>query len=202
MTIWIGLTGGIGSGKSQVAACFASLGIPIIDADAINRSIINTPNHTALIKIKQHFGKSALDDTGCLNRQYMRELIFRQQKAKQQLEHILHPHIIQHIQIAQTQYHNAPYGIIELPTLTEHPHFRHLVQRILLIHSPKAERIKRVKQRSGLNEENIHAIINNQATDEQRLAIADDIIDNSGSLAQLHQNTEQQHHIYLALYAH
>lgn len=201
MTVWIGLTGGIGSGKSQAAACFSLLGIPVIDADAVNRQIIEHAGHPALTEIQAIFGNDMLNDSGSLNKAKARDLIFQNKKYKQQFENILHPHIISDIQSKQQQTADTVYGIIEIPTLTEHPLFRQLVQRILLIHCSETQRIQRVMQRNDWEENAVRAIIRNQATDEQRLAIADDIIDNSGSLNALHAAVAAQHQKYLCHFA-
>lgn len=200
MTAWIGLTGGIGSGKSQAAACFSELDIPVIDADVINKELINTPHSKALNEIKITFGLEALDDSGCLNRDYMRHLIFRQPEKKRLLESILHPYIFNGIIKAKSQYNQTPYGIIEIPTLAEHPYFQQLVERIIVVHCDEAMRIERVKARSHLDEETIRAIIANQATDKQRLTIANDVIDNSGQLLQLQQSVFKLHQAYLNRY--
>lgn len=196
MTIWIGLTGGIGSGKSQATVYFSALNVPIISADQVNHQLINTPNSVALQRIQSVFGIQALDGSGCLNRQYMRNLIFHHKQEKQKLEQILHPFIIEGIQQQQQNEQLALYGIVELPTLAEHPHFSILIERVLLIHCDEQQRVERVKQRSGLSEQEIERIISNQASDVQRLQIANDIIDNSGSLKQLQDKVQQQHHFY------
>lgn len=200
MTAWVALTGGIGSGKSQAALYFKQLNIPIIDADAINRTLISTPNSPALQQISTVFGHHVLDESGKLNRNIMRQLIFNNNKLKQKLENILHPLIIKHILIEQQQYHHHCYGIIEIPTLAENPHFRTLSQRVLLIHCNENTRIERVINRNQLSKKEILNIIHHQATDAQRLTIADDIIDNTTTLADLQHQVHQQHHIYKRIF--
>lgn len=199
MTAWIGLTGGIGSGKSQAALCFKQRGIPIIDADAINRTLISTPNSDAIQKIQKTFGNNALDESGILNKVYMRQLIFNDVQAKQKLERILHPLIMHDIKQQQQHIHTV-YGIVELPTLTEHPHFRDLVSRVLLIYSSEHIRIQRVMQRSSLSQQEVAAIISAQASDEQRRLASDDIIYNTGSLSKLDAEVGKQHTIYQRLF--
>ncbi len=197
MTVfWIGLTGAIGSGKSQVAACFANLDVPIIDADAIARQLTNTPNSLALQQIQAIFGTQALDGTGKMDRDYMRQLIFSQPDLRLQLESILHPLILQEIQQQQAQNQSAPYGIIEIPTLIENPIFQKLVQRILVVICRENTRIERIKQRSGLTEMAIRAIIETQASDEQRLALANDIIKNDGNMQDLSDQVQMLHQYY------
>lgn len=198
-THWIAITGGIGSGKSTVTQLFREWNIPCLDADAINRHITQTPQHPALQKIAHAFGTNALNDSGCLNRDFIRQLVFSQPAAKQQLERILLPEIFAEIQHQQTQY-TALYGLIELPTLHAQSNFRQLVERILLVTADENTRIKRVMARSHLNEKQIHAIIASQISDEQRLAFANDHIHNSGSLNDLRQAVTQQHHFYQTLF--
>lgn len=197
MTAWIGLTGGIGSGKSQVAACFSLLDVPIIDADAIARTLTQTAGSPALQCIGEVFGKKMLDETGCLNRTAMRECVFNDVHARIKLENILHPMIYADIQKMQAACTNKIYGIIEIPTLTEHIIFQSLVSRILLVHSPEMVRIERVMKRNGLTEDAVRAIMRAQADDAQRLALADDVLDNAGSLHDLSQAVQTLHQQYL-----
>lgn len=200
-TAWIGLTGGVGSGKSQAAACFSALGVPVIDADKINRELIDTPGGTALQHIRQQFGSQAIDSvSGCLKRAYIRQLIFSNVQAKQRLEAILHPLIIQTIRERQQKHSDCAYGIVEIPILAEQPLFQSLVDRILLIHCEENIRLKRVMQRNNLSEREVRAIMDAQASDEQRLTMADDIIHNAGSLADLEQAVVRQHRLYQAQY--
>ena len=187
MTAWVGLTGGIGSGKSQAAACFALLGVPVIDADAVSRILTQTPDSEALRRIRQTFGEVVIDSAGCLNRAAMREYVFADEQARQRLE-------IERQKAACT---DAPYGIIELPTLAEHPVFRRLVQRVLLVQCDEKTRVQRVMARNGLTEAAVRAIMQAQAGDEQRLALADDCLVNQGSPEDLSQAVQRQHRIYL-----
>lgn len=200
MTAWVALTGGIGSGKSQAALYFKQLNIPIINADAINRTLISTPNSPALQQINSLFGHHVLDDTGKLNRTVMRQLIFNNKQLKQNLENILHPLIIEHILIEQQRYNHYCYGIIEIPTLVENPHFLTLSQRVLLIHCNENTRIERIINRNQLSKNEILNIIRQQATDAQRLTIADDIIDNTTTLANLQQQVHQHHLTYQRIF--
>ena len=197
MTAWVGLTGGIGSGKSQAAACFALLGVPVIDADAVSRILTQTPDSEALRRIRQTFGDSVIDSAGCLNRAVMREYVFADEQARQRLEAILHPLIYREIERQKAACTSAPYGIIELPTLAEHPIFRRLVQRVLLVQCDEKTRVQRVMARNGLTEAAVRAIMQAQAGDEQRLALADDCLINQGSPEDLSQAVQSQHRIYL-----
>lgn len=197
MTAWVGLTGGIGSGKSKAAACFALLGVPVIDADAVSRILTQTPDSEALRRIRQTFGDSVIDSAGYLNRAAMREYVFADEQARQRLEAILHPLIYREIERQKVACTAAPYGIIELPTLAEHPVFRRLVQRVLLVQCDEKTRVQRVMARNGLTEAAVRAIMQAQAGDEQRLALADDCLVNQGSPEDLSQAVQRQHHIYL-----
>ncbi|CRZ21084.1 dephospho-CoA kinase [Kingella kingae] len=196
MTAWIGLTGGIGSGKSQVAACFALLGVPVIDADKVAKQLTQTPNSTAMQQIAAEFGTQVLDSAGCLDRAAMREIVFADTQARQRLEGILHPLILQDIQIAQAACTNAVYGVIEVPTLIEHPTFQQLVLRILVVGCDEKVRIERVMQRSGLTEAAVRAIMQAQASDSERLQYADDYLDNTSSLHDLRDAVEKLHQKY------
>lgn len=197
MTAWVGLTGGIGSGKSKAAACFALLGVPVIDADAVSRTLTQTPNSEALHQIRQTFGDAVIDSAGCLNRAVMREYVFADEQARQRLEAILHPLIYREIERQKAACTSALYGIIELPTLAEHPIFRRLVQRVLLVQCDEKTRVQRVMARNGLTEAAVRAIMQAQAGDEQRLALADDCLVNQGSPEDLSQAVQRQHRIYL-----
>ena len=199
MTVWIGLTGGIGSGKSQVAADFSALGVPRIDADAIARQLTQTEDSVTLQQIRQQFGDDAITLSGCLNRAYMRERVFADGQEKAKLEAILHPLIFAEIQQQQKGF-QAAYGVVEIPTLIEHPIFQSLVQRILVVTCPDNIRVQRVMARNGLTEAAVRAIMATQASDEARLRVADDVIANTGSLQDLQQAVEMQHRAYLALF--
>lgn len=196
MTLWIGLTGGIGSGKSQAADCFREWGVPVIDADAVNRELINQPESSAIQLIKQKFGAQYLNESGSLNRDLMRDLIFRQPEAKHTLESILHPLILQEIVRQQADYANHIYGLVELPLLRPQSPFLQIIQRVLLIHCDEPIRIQRVMQRNSFTEQQVKQIIANQPSDTERLALADDVLENSGSLHDLQQAVERQHIVY------
>lgn len=199
MTLWIGLTGGIGSGKSQAATCFRELGVPVIDADAVNRELITQPDSPAISLIKQRFGTEYLTETGSLNRDLMRDLIFRQPEAKKNLENILHPLILKHIANWQTQQNQANYGVVELPLLRPHSPFLQIIQRVLLIECDEKTRIERVMKRNSFTEQQVKQMIANQPSDAERLALADDVLQNTGSLKDLHAAVLQKHMVYQQL---
>lgn len=198
MTHWVGLTGGIGSGKSAAADLFVQLGVTVLDADAISRTL-TAIDGAALPAIAIAFGANAILD-GQLNRAHMRHLVFTQPSAKAQLEAILHPMVLGVIQ-EQKQNIRSVYALIDIPLLTELPMFQTLVERVLVIDCPETVQVERVMARSGLSQEQIGAIMLQQATRAQRLALADDVITNDGGYGHLqqqvlrcHQNYQQQFH--------
>ena len=197
MTVWIGLTGGIGSGKSTATDLFMKQGVSVIDADAISRSL-TAHQGKALPAIQAVFGnKSVLD--GSLNRDFIRDLVFKRPEAKAELEAILHPLILQSIQQLQ-EVMTGLYAIVDIPLLTELPQFRTLVNRVLVIDCPEALQLERVMSRSGLSLEQIKSIMAQQASRDQRLAIADDVIFNDGDLQNLEQQVIECHQHYLQLF--
>ena len=191
----IGLTGGIGSGKSLAADCFAQLGATIIDADVIAKHVRAQEDVKA--RIIAHFGDTIVSDTGELDRRALRLRIFNNKDDKQWLESILHPRIQAHIQTA-IQQATGSYCIVVIPLLAESKHYTFL-DRVLVIDCSDTLQIKRASERDNSTHENIKAIINAQATREARLKIADDCIDNSGSIEELKEQVETLHHRYSAL---
>lgn len=200
MTAWVGLTGGIGSGKSQAAAEFARLGVPVIDADAISRSL-SADNGAALPAILATFGASVFHEPGRLNRAALRDLVFRRPEEKARLEAVMFPLIIEAIRQQQQRHSEAVYGILDIPLLVEEPLFRTLVQRVLVIDAPEAVQITRVAQRSGLSEAEIKRIMAAQAGRRQRCRAADDVIGNEVSLEMLAAKAERLHRYYRALFS-
>jgi dephospho-CoA kinase len=175
----IGLTGGIGSGKSTVADAFAALGAGIVDTDQIAHSL-TAPNGAAMPAILAEFGPMVADATGAMDRSAMRQLVFSDPLARRRLEAILHP-MIGAESTRALEAIGGPYRIVVVPLLVEGRHWRSRVDRILVVDCPRALQIERVIQRSGLAREQIEAILDAQATREERLSQADDVIDNSGS---------------------
>lgn len=180
--VLIGLTGGIGSGKSTVSALFAQKNIPVIDADVISRSLTQA-NGLAIETIRQTFGDHLIDANHALNRQVMRELVFSDPDAKKKLEAILHPLIQQEIQRRLAEIH-SPYVILDIPLLIESiSRYRHWLNQICVVDCDKTTQIARVKQRSGLSEEMITRIIHQQASREERLLHADEVIRNGHTVS-------------------
>jgi dephospho-CoA kinase len=192
----IGLTGGIGCGKTTVARLFAELAVPIIDADEISRQLV-AKGQSALFEIQQVFGAGILNLDGTLNRKTLREIVFANPKQKHQLEAILHPRVYQAIEM-QIKQLTAPYCIICIPLLFE-TNKTDAVTRILVIDCPEAIQMQRVKSRDDLPEEMIQSIIDSQVPRTVRLNRADDIIDNSGSDAGLAEQVKKLHNLYLSI---
>lgn len=199
MTFWVGLSGGIGSGKSTVAACFSHLGVPILNADQISHTL-TAPGGAALTKIRVCCGDNLFLPDGSLDRQQLRNWAFADHKNRRALEAILHPLIWQKLQQAKQETQSTvPYGIMEIPLLAEKPKFQQLVERILIIEASFEICIKRVQQRSGLTENLTRAIMTQQANDSNRKSIADDIIINDGNWQKLNQQVLHLHDIYKTL---
>ena len=194
----VGLTGGIGCGKSTVARIFASLNIPTLDADEIAHNLVKK-GQPALAQIQQEFGVDILNPDGSLNRSLLREQIFSDPAQKQKLESILHPLVYQSIQTELEQL-SAPYCIISVPLLFE-TGMAHLVDRVLVIDCPVEIQIERVKRRDKLSIERILSIIDQQVSREFRKAKADDLIDNSGADYRLAEQVKKLHNSYLSLSA-
>lgn len=192
----IGLTGGIGSGKSTACDYFRKLGVPVLDADVIAREITQ-PGQVALKRIEEEFGAGILTAKGELDRAYLREKIFTQPELRQRLEAILHPLIKQGITM-QLSSINTAYIIIAIPLLIE-SQWTDLVDRILVIDTPVELQIQRTARRDANSEAQVRNIIKNQTDRQTRLEWADDIILNDGDLTRLEQQVEQLHAYYLEL---
>lgn len=190
----IGLTGGIASGKSAAAEHFATLGVPVIDADQIARELVE-PGKPALERICERFGKTILLDNGDLNRPALREIIFKDARARHDLEAILHP-LIRETIIQRIDELDAPYCVVVIPLLAESEDWA-MLDRRLVIDCPEDLQLERLQQRDRLDPEQANRILAAQASREQRKAIADDIIDNSHDLAHLQRAVEQLHEKYL-----
>ena len=192
----IGLTGGIGCGKTQVSQLFADYNVPIIDADIIARELVQ-PQQPALKKIQQSFGLSVINNDGSLNRSALKERIFSDDHQKQQLEAILHPLIFATIQ-QRIQPLNNTYIILSIPLLLESRQ-NYPIQRILVVDCPVEMQLHRVKKRDNLSKERIQSIIDSQIDRQQRLKVGDDIIDNSSDFFSLAKQVETLHHFYISL---
>lgn len=197
MKPWIlGLTGGIGSGKSAAAEHFASLGIHMVDADHAARWVVE-PGRPALARIVERFGEAVLLPDGQLNRAALRERIFKAEDERRWLEQLLHPLIGQEIasNLAQAQ---SPYAILVSPLLVESGQHR-MTQRVLVVDTPEHLQLERTMRRDQVSEEQVRSILKAQALRDDRLKHADDVLLNDGDLAHLHQQVERLHQFYLGL---
>jgi len=192
----IGLTGGIGSGKTTITKKLSSLGVPIIDADEISRDLVK-PGQPAFVEIVNEFGDKVLGDSGEINRQYLRSLIFSDAKSRVKLESILHPLI--RMKIAhKVESLDSPYCIIVIPLLIETGQTE-LVDRILVVNVSRELQVSRTMERDNTSAEAVEAIINSQVDNQTRLSLADDILDNSGDLESLLAQIERLNDKYKSL---
>ena len=195
MTFILGLTGGIGSGKSAASQWFETQGITVVDADIVAREIVEK-GQPALEQIKQSFGDWVLLENGELDRRALREHIFKEPQARHQLEQITHPAIRQSI-IQQLQAATSPYVILVSPLLFE-TNQHQLTRRTLLIDASEDLQILRASQRDGQSIEQIKKIIAAQMPRAEKLKIADDVILNDGHIEHLYRKLEPLHQQYLA----
>ncbi len=194
----VGLTGGIGCGKTTVSKLFTELNVPVIDADDIAHQLVE-PGKPALLEISKAFGDKTLNPDSSLNRQHLRDVVFTDLKQKQKLEDILHPLVFNAMQEKINQL-VSPYCIVSIPLLFE-THRGQFVDRILVIDCPVEIQIERVKLRNNLTEARIRSIIDSQVSREYRLRHADDVIDNSQSGGGLAEHVKKLHNLYLAISA-
>ncbi len=190
----VALTGGVASGKSMVAAEFARLGVPVIDTDEIARAVVE-PGQPALQSIVERFGPAILHADGTLNRRQLREWVFNDPEKRQTLERILHP-AIRNEQQRRADLAGGSYQLHVIPLLTETGTHK-LYNRVLLVDCPREMQLQRLIARDGMTAELAERMLAAQASREQRLAIADDVIDNSGDPASLAAKVAALHHFYL-----
>ena len=193
----IGLTGGIASGKSTVTQRFAELGIPVIDADVASRSVVE-PGQPGLARVVERFGPQVLDAEGRLDRRALRTVIFNDSASRQALEAILHP-LVRADMERQAAAAQGPYVVMAIPLLVEGGNPRQRVDRVLVVDADEALQIQRVQMRDGASAEQARAILASQASRTARLAAADDVLSNSGSVAELRQAVDLLHEQYLQL---
>lgn len=192
----IGLTGGIGSGKTTVSDQFAELGVPVLDTDIIARQVV-VPGSAVLAALVAEFGEDITNPDGSLDRAKMRERIFGDDAARATLEQIIHPAIKTALRAEMAKLDN-PYCILVIPLLLEKS-WQDVVDRVLVVDAPDNLRMERVKQRNKLNEQQIKAIMDSQAPREARLMEADDVIVNDSNLQQVRQEVERLHSVYRQL---
>lgn len=193
----IGLTGGIGSGKTTVADQFAALGASVIDTDQIAHSL-TAPGGSAMPAIVAEFGAEFADASGAMDRARMRQLVFSDASAKARLEAILHPRI-RDAALAAAEAATGSYVMFAIPLLVESGTWRQRVSRIVTVDCPESVQITRVMARNGLTEQQVLAIMANQASRQQRLDAADDVIDNGSDVTALAPQITRLHDLYLAI---
>lgn len=194
----IGLTGGIGSGKTAVSELFSRLSIPVIDTDIISREIIHD-SREVIEQVSDIFGNEILDIQGNIDRKKLAQIVFSNTERKQQLEQIMHPRIRSEVNRQIDQFNasdNPPsYLIIVIPLLFE-TGFNVAIDRTLVVIADKTVRVKRVKQRDNRSMDEIRSIIDSQVDDEKRISKADDIIENNNDIKQLELKVMQLHNQY------
>jgi dephospho-CoA kinase len=195
VTLVVGLTGGIGSGKSAAADAFAEHGATVVDTDAIARELTDKGGG-AVAAIEKLFGSSFLDTSGAMDRKKMRDHVFADPAAKRALESLLHP-MIREESARRIAAAGGPYVIHVVPLLIESPDYRSRVDRVLVVDCPEETQLARVRARSGLSEEEVRRIMRSQVSRAERLAAADDVIDNSGSRDALRKQVAALHKKYL-----
>jgi dephospho-CoA kinase len=197
MAFVVGLTGGIGSGKSAAAEEFARLGAAVIDTDAIAHELTRAAG-AAIPAVRRILGDEFIDAAGAMDRGKVRALVFSDVAAKARLEGVLHP-MIRAESERRIAAASAPYLVHVVPLLVESPDYRKRVQRVLVVDCPPQAQKERVRRRSALASDEIERIIGSQISREARLAAADDVIDNSGSIDALHKQVRALHPRYLEM---
>lgn len=193
----VGLTGGIGSGKSAAAECFRGHGIVIVDADVVAHELTG-PGGAAMAAIAEAFGSAMITPDGALDRAAMRTLAFAEPDTRVRLEQILHPRI-RRICDERCAAADSPYALLVVPLLIESGRHKERCQRLVVVDCPEEIQIARVMARNGMTRAEVERIMAAQATRAQRLAAADDVIDNSGSPQTLAPQVAALHDKYLEL---
>lgn len=197
MTYCVGLTGGIGSGKSVASGMFAELGAAVVDTDEISRAL-TAPGGAAISPIRQSFGAESIAADGGLDRARMRALVFGDVDAKRKLEGILHPRIRDRLR-ADVAAARQPYVVAVIPLLFETGVCLDLLQRVLVVDCEESEQVRRAAARSGLSEREVRAIMAAQLPRAERLKRADDVLVNDGSIEALRGEVARLHARYLGL---
>lgn len=192
----VGLTGGIGTGKTTVADLFAGYGAPIVDADAIAKQLLE-PGQAAYQQTIKRFGKDILHDNGHIDRNRLRKRVFDIPQERKHLEAIIHPQVRSEISTTVNKL-DALYCIIVIPLLFEAEQ-EDLVDRVLVVDADRDHQIQRATKRSNLSTDEVTKIIDAQISRQQRLERADDVITNNDNLEQLEQKVEKLHHKYISL---
>lgn len=193
----IALTGGVAAGKTAVTRRFEALGVHVHDADVAAREVIE-PGTPGLADVVAAFGVEALDDSGRLDRATMRQRVFTHPAARKMLEAIIHPRVRQWLR-DRAMAERGPYCLLAIPLLAENIEHYRWVDRVLLVDAPEATQLARLTARDGIDDTLARRMLANQASRADRLALADDVIDNSGDEAALDQAVAELHQRYLAL---
>lgn len=195
----VGLTGGIASGKSLVSDCFEQLGVPVIDADLLAREVV-APGSPGLEALAAHFGNGILDDQGQLNRSALRRIVFSNPAEREFLDSTLHPLIRQlsDARVAALSQQGHPYSVYAVPLLVETGQHKRF-DRIAVVDVPESVQLERLLARDGSSEVEARSILASQAMREERLAIADDVIDNTGSVEQTREQVIALHAQYATI---
>ena len=197
ITPWVlGLTGGIASGKSAAAQRFAELGVHVVDADQASRWVVE-PGRPALARLQEHFGADIIQADGRLDRAALRTLIFEDADERRWVEALLHPLIAREIADSLASA-TSPYAVFVSPLMVESGQMR-ITQRLLVIDAPETLRIERTLLRDHTSPEQVQAILKAQASREERLRHADDVVVNDRDLAWLQSEVDRLHHFYLTL---
>lgn len=195
MSYFVGLTGGIGSGKSTVAQLFREQGVAIIDSDAISHQLTQAGG-AAIALVGQAFGEEFLTPTGALDRAKMRERIFADTPARRRLEAILHP-LIRAQMLEQARAASSPYVLLVVPLLFEAMGYLELMRRVLVVDCAEETQVTRAMRRSALDAHVVRAIMAQQISRAERIRRADDVIHNDGSLDDLRPQVARLHQDYL-----
>ena len=196
----IGMTGGIGSGKSEASKIFASLNIEVIDLDKISREITEK-DHEAIEEIKTLFGQSLFNKENELDRKKLRDMIFSDKNLKIKLENILHPKILAEVKKKLSIFSDEPYVVIDIPLLFETNQYVSLISRSLVIDCELSDQIERVRKRDGMEIAMVQSIISQQVDRNTRIQRGDDVILNDGSIESLEDSIKKLHEKYLNLVA-
>ena len=194
----VGLTGGIGSGKSTVAQLFANLGVRVIDADLLSHQL-TAKNGAAIPLIAEAFGRDFIGAGGALDREKMRKKIFSDAREKKKLENILHPLILNLAKQAAFSSTNCVYTLLVIPLLFEGKNYQSWLHRTLVVDCAEEIQMRRTMQRSGLAQESVQSIMDQQMSRKERLSHADDVICNDGDLDRLKMQVLHFHAKYLAM---
>jgi len=197
MMRYYGLTGGIGSGKSEVARLLVELGARVIDTDEISRQL-TARDGLAIPEIGEIFGANYITAEGALDRARMRQLVFSDPASKMRLQNILHPMILAETKTRALMPSLAPYTLVVVPLLFESMRYRNWLQRVIVVDCPETGQIRRTMQRNGLDETAVRAIMAQQMTRAMRLHLADEIVHNDGDLDALKIEVAQLHQRLLA----